>query len=79
MNKSIVVIKTPENCYKCPLNCNNFCYGTNNCTLKYLSSKPNWCPLKSVPEKYENMSDDNSPLYHMCVGWNNCIDEIVGD
>lgn len=77
MRKSVLVIKTPDDCYSCTFNHNSFCYVTNNCTLKFVNCKPNWCPLKAMPEMYDNVNCDGSPFYHMCVGWNNCIDEIL--
>ena len=79
MSKSILVMDTPKNCYECPLNNNHFCDATNNCTLKYVDCKPRWCPLKEVPNRYDNVSCDGSSFYHMSVGWNSCIDEILGD
>lgn len=78
MNKSILVLNTPENCCKCPLNNNYFCNATNNCTLKYVNDRPNWCPLRPVPERYEDVPCDGGSLSDMSIGWNNCIDEILG-
>ena len=45
----------------------------------YNSKKPDWCPLKAVPEKkkYEALSDAN-PVKAWGNGWNDCIDEILG-
>ena len=39
---------------------------------------PDWCPLKSVPEKknYEELSDGN-PVKAWENGWNACIDKIL--
>lgn len=79
MNKSILIMNTPENCYKCLLNNNFFCNATNICVVKFIDSRPDWCPLKQLPERYDKVSCDGSPFYHMSVGWNNCIDEILGD
>lgn len=78
MNKSILVMNTPKNCYECLLNNDHFCGVVGNCIVKFANSKPDWCPLKVVPERYDNVSCDGSSFYHMCVGWNNCIDEIGG-
>lgn len=78
MNKSILVMNTPKNCYECCLNNDHFCGVVGNCTVKFANSRPDWCPLKAVPERYDNVACDGSPFYHMCVGWNNCVDEIGG-
>lgn len=43
-------------------------------------SRPDWCPLKPLPEKFDNKKDwklgDFEPLFK--IGWNVCIDEITG-
>ena len=78
MSKAILVINMPKNCYECDLNNYHFCDATGDCIVKFMNSehRPDWCPLKAMPEKYNNMACDGSSFYHMCVGWNNCIDEI---
>ena len=42
-------------------------------------NKPDWCPLKPVPDK-RNYSGDYTDDYGdgHTDGWNDCIDEIVG-
>lgn len=43
-------------------------------------TKPDWCPLKSVPEKYEiDKSKCSDPFYEFEFeyGYNKCIDEIL--
>lgn len=82
MSKSILVIDTPNNCYECPLNNYHFCGMTEKCIVEFINSKcrPNWCPLKAMPEKYDKKFLEEHPhFHHMCVGWNNCIEEISGD
>ena len=40
--------------------------------------KPNWCPLKPVPEKAETpFGISNSYSGGVIEGWNFCIDEIL--
>lgn len=42
-------------------------------------SKPDWCPLKPLPEKDDFVNvphDEYYTGYH--DGWDNCIDEITG-
>lgn len=62
MNKSILVVDTPESCKECPL-CKNYmkvhhvdkedtyeihCIGTGDTILKEVGyEKPNWCPLEN--------------------------------
>lgn len=98
MNKSVLVIDTPESCYDCP-------FGTAYCSgIEYVAyceladcldydaflmteehydceskSRPDWCPLKPLPEKFDNEKDrklgDFEPLFK--IGWNACIDSIT--
>lgn len=81
MSKLILVIDSQKNCYKCPLNNYHFCNATGNCIVEYMNKncRPDWCPLKAVPEKYDNASADDSPYYHMSIGWNSCIDDILSE
>ena len=75
MNKSILVIDTPNYCSECPL-----CYEERDtyrdcCSFNgypiLTSDKPDWCPLKPLPKKI----DFNGAFE---AGYNWCIDEIVG-
>lgn len=88
MGKAILVIETPDKCLDCDLHvldmdgsiscyynkkeiCNNV--GENN-------SRPNWCPLKSLPERKEYIVPiDNveSQKDIIAVGWNACLREIT--
>ena len=88
MSKSVLVMKTPENCDSCCLHepIRNWSY----CAAKLKriedsSVKPNWCPLKPLPEKMKVTGIYNGeyfkaggkpPSYK--VGWNACIDKITG-
>lgn len=88
MSKSVLVIDTPENCHSCHL-C-GFAIDLQYCkeTLKEImntSIKPDWCPLKPLPEKMKVTELYNGeyfkaggkpPSYK--IGWNDCIDEITG-
>ena len=86
MNKSILVINTPDDCRECPLcgedymTYRNYCRITNN----YIRTmdKPDWCPLKLVPEKYDIEAERNKPHDKECnwefeSGYNQCINEIL--
>lgn len=89
MGKAILVIETPDKCLDCDLRVLDMdgsisCYynkreicsnvGENN-------SRPNWCPLKSLPERKEYIIPiDNveSQKDIIAVGWNACLKEITG-
>lgn len=100
MNKSVLVMDTPKNCYDCP-------FGTEYCgdseyegccelaecldsDMRLITeehydyeseSRPDWCPLKPLPERKEYIVPiDNveSQKDIIAVGWNACIDKITG-
>lgn len=80
MSKAILVIDMPDSCDVC-----KFCYYTMGetpvCSLENLvaepQDRPNWCPLKRLPEKqtyYLGISDENAGWVD---GWNDCLDCIL--
>lgn len=87
MSKSVLVINTPKYCALCVLRSgvhHPFCR-VNNRDITDLSIRPDWCPLKPLPEKMKATglynceyfkAGDRPPSYK--IGWNNCIDEITG-
>ena len=89
MSKSVLVIDTPESCRSCYLR--GFTLALQYCKveseyIKDTSVKPDWCPLKPLPEKMKLtgvygreyfQSNGKMPSYK--IGWNDCIDEITGD
>lgn len=85
MAKAVLVMDMPEQvCQKCAL-----CYETENddeylcCAVGKLlpdGEKPDWCPLRELPEKMKvcgkyPQPDGITPSYK--VGWNSCLDEIL--
>ena len=76
MSKSVLVIDTSEDCESCVLHggiFHSFC--KINCRdIADYNVKPDWCPLKPLPDKltYENSYNDYRD------GWNDCIDVITG-
>ena len=81
MNKSVLVIDTPESCRSCYLR--GFTLNLQYCRgklkdIKDTSTKPDWCPLMDLPEK-DNGDYPANTFDAGCVeGWNQCIDEIGG-
>ena len=45
------------------------------------NTKPDWCPLKPLPKKYDLFDDfcDRVCDFDYEYGYNACIDEILGD
>jgi len=82
MSKAILVIDMPRCCKECLLilrygNC--FCVKElRECSGKDKNvRKPDWCPLREVPQKKELYLAINSEKGY-CEGYNACIDEIGG-
>lgn len=87
MAKAVLVMDMPEQvCQKCSL-----CYETENddeylcCAAGKLSpdgEKPDWCPLRELPEKKETFTtlechSNGRWTEGMKAGWNACLDEIT--
>ena len=81
MNKSVLVLNTPESCSDCKIgkdmsNCMEVCIICPIAEKVALNEEaeaiPDWCPLRVLPEKKtgENLN--------WAIGWNDCIDEITG-
>ena len=83
MSKSVLVIDTPKYCASCALRSgilHPFCR-VNRRDITDLSIRPDWCPLKPLPEKKEYIVPiDNVELQKdiIAVGWNAYINEITG-
>lgn len=87
MRKAILVMDMPDNCYKCDLhvthhNCEDVCLKNDKyIEVNIFERKPNWCPLREVPQKkmIENVKEDYDGGYShgFTHGYNACIDEIL--
>ncbi len=87
MSKSILVIDTPKSCCQCRFSGSDGDY----CCLKenmvsdsnmiseeeYLNKKPDWCPLRDLPEKMPEENRWFSEDY--AKGRNAYIDDILKD
>ena len=83
MSKAVLVMEMPERCEECPLqleveNEKGIELGTNICRglgkyNKDSGKKPDWCPLRPMPEKKQNAC-----THGFAGGWNACIDAIGG-
>lgn len=81
MNRSILVIDTPESCCSCYLR--GFTLNLQYCRgklkdIKDVSTKPDWCPFMDLPEKDNGDYPANTFDAGFVEGWNQCIDEITG-
>ena len=83
MSKSVLVIDTPEKCISCiyVVGILHYFCRINFRNIKDISTKPDWCPLKPLPERKEYIVPiDNAELLKdfMAVGWNSCLRKITG-
>lgn len=78
MNKSVLVINTPKYCALCVLRSgvlHPFCR-VNNRDITDLSIRPDWCPLKPLPEEKEKEYWRSKLSLAWIRGWNTCISKI---
>lgn len=88
MSKAILIMDMPKNCAECSL-CGTqdgeyFCipddfahYLGDSYVNRFCENKPEWCPLKPIPEKTIPFPIDDEEQKQFCKGWNACIDEIL--
>lgn len=88
MAKAVLVMDMPESCVECNLNymiplgsrlrCHAFALGKaiDSNTRK----KPKWCPLRELPERETEMTDEDDLgkdyVRGTMDGWNACLEEI---
>lgn len=80
MSKSVLVINTPKYCALCVLRSgvlHPFCR-VNNRDITDLSIRPDWCPLKPLPEEKEEEYWRSRFSLAWIRGWNTCISKITG-
>lgn len=89
MSKAVLVMDMPERCADCPLRSSKktsyvCCYLTlkNISSTDYYDKKPDWCPLRELPEKeettYPQACYENSYWTdEMKAGFNACLNEIM--
>ena len=85
MKAILVIDKMPSACNVCDFNRFTFHWGCSrhnddsvtNEMEKYI--RPSWCPIKPLPKKRDNeeLNEYHRDLY--ADGWNNCLDEIMGE
>jgi hypothetical protein len=85
MAKAVLVMdEMPEDCTMCKFwnSKDDECYatGAEELSLNSEEAKPDWCPLRELPEKMKvcgryPQPDGITPSYK--IGWNACLDEIL--
>lgn len=81
MEKAILVLDMPKNCYECKLQvCDEvgerLCV-INNRNADYCASKDDECPLKEPPEKWDFQDYSAATYRNWMKGFNSCLDKIL--
>lgn len=86
--KAVLVIDMPDKCNRCPLYIHPQYCGAEFCNhkevSKYGANKPDWCPLRPLPERmtadlYYRKTPYICDWKERSYGWNECLDEILGE
>ena len=92
MPKAVLIMDMPESCDMCDfaddtqpprygertLYCN--APGIGDDVTDYIVCRPDWCPLRELPEKMEvcgKYPQPGKPVPSYRFGWNACLDEIL--
>lgn len=85
MAKGFIVVDEPENCRKCRFRTRKGYCVTENDDVFYCGlsdTKPDWCPVHTLPERKEPSKFTVSPLLkkqysEFDQGWNACLDKLL--
>lgn len=92
MAKAVLIMDMPQSCDMCDfaddtqpprygertLYCN--APGIGDDVTDYIACRPDWCPLRELPEKMEvcgKYPQPGKPVPSYRFGWNACLDEIL--
>lgn len=89
MARGIIVVDIPETCGDCACcqydgQYNRYCgvNGEDLMNIDWNGEKPDWCPIKELPPKLEEINCPHSMSDYQrkgfSRGWNACIEEIEG-
>lgn len=79
MKAILVLDEMPSSCLQCELSTDDdfTCFCVVNSTECSTIKRPDWCPLKPLPDKKPHTEDVLEVFTN--TGYNACIDEILGD
>lgn len=76
--KAFLIMDMPNSCSECNFQQYAICHAVRKSivgTPEELKSKPDWCPLKPMPEK--KPSAENFLEVFINIGYNSLIDEMI--
>ena len=84
MSKAVLVMDMPSSCMKCPIGQNESipletCIRCplGKCVIDAeTETRPDYCPLRELPEKKEDNANNSESFACFKLGYNACIDEI---
>ena len=85
MSKGIIIVDIPRDCRDCPMRslADDCICGRNVMEYRHNKSKPDWCPIKELPIRLEEINCSHSMSDYQrkgfSRGWNACLDEIEGN
>lgn len=88
MPKAVLVMDMPECCPDCRFFESDWreCYAISkryNRDIMTEEAKPNWCPLRELPEKKEELAIEQYEFGGLgkafVSGWNACLDAIANE
>lgn len=90
MSKAILVLENmPKSCWECPVAHLDYEFCEADKRTRYgkrgieksleLKNRPDWCPLKECPKPIEYLGVLNEPAPDYRFGWNDCLEEILGE
>lgn len=81
MAKAVLIVDMPEDCTMCKFwnSKDDECYatGVEELSLNSEEAKPDWCPLRELPEKANHPDYCDNGRFDK--GWNACLDKILKD
>lgn len=84
MSKSVLIVDTPESCWKCSLrNANECIVAEKTITRREYGKRQEWCPLQDLPRRKMLLGLDGASNAVEIrergrqEGFNACIDEIL--
>lgn len=84
MAKGIILVNMPDKCDNCKMCFDNEYYDQFECyfkpgeEIKPDEERPDWCPIKLIPDKKDIKNAENMTSLGWIEGFNACLDEIEG-
>lgn len=81
MDKSIIMLDTPDSCSECfcqRYTVYGYACGLANTMNEGTHCRPDWCPLRPLPEHHTAPKTATGYEIGYEDGWNDCLNKITG-